>query len=63
MIHGPFFSREEGEAYIKRNRHNLGDRPVCYCMSAWKTGGEYVRAHDWARLDEESRKDAERRLR
>lgn len=49
MIHGPFFSREEGEKFIERERHNLGENPVCYCMSAWKTGGEYVRAHNEAR--------------
>lgn len=47
-IHGPFFSREEGEAYIKANRHNLGKDPVCYCKSAWMTD-VYKQAMDRAK--------------
>lgn len=43
-VYGPFFSREEAERFIERNKHNLGKDTICYCMSAWDTGGEYVSA-------------------
>lgn len=37
MIDGPFFSREEAEAYLEGHRYNYSNRAVVYCHSACHT--------------------------
>ena len=33
MIDGPYFSREDAEAYLEAKRYNYGKNPVVYCLS------------------------------
>jgi hypothetical protein len=40
MIHGPFFSRAEGEQWRLENRHNLSPQAIVYCHSAPR-GSQY----------------------
>ena len=37
MITGPFFSREEAERVLKRNRYNYGQGARVYCLSGTYT--------------------------
>lgn len=37
MVTGPFFSREEAEAVLKRTRYNYGKNATVFCMSGCHT--------------------------
>lgn len=38
QVTGPFFSREEGEAHLRRARHHFGKNAVVWCNSGCDSG-------------------------